>query len=45
MHTEEVKHRFLTYDQKVLRFYGVWDDRNNIFGQRHFVTIRFYRES
>eukprot|EP00285_Hemiselmis_virescens_P014834 CAMPEP_0173403448 /NCGR_PEP_ID=MMETSP1356-20130122/56846_1 /TAXON_ID=77927 ORGANISM="Hemiselmis virescens, Strain PCC157" /NCGR_SAMPLE_ID=MMETSP1356 /ASSEMBLY_ACC=CAM_ASM_000847 /LENGTH=633 /DNA_ID=CAMNT_0014363981 /DNA_START=26 /DNA_END=1924 /DNA_ORIENTATION=- len=42
MHTEEVKHRFLTYDRKVLRFYGVWDDRQNIFGQRHYVTIRFY---
>ena len=42
MHTEEVKHRFLTYDRKVLRFYGVWDDRQNIFGQRHYVTVRFY---
>eukprot|EP00286_Rhodomonas_abbreviata_P016893 CAMPEP_0181320342 /NCGR_PEP_ID=MMETSP1101-20121128/18072_1 /TAXON_ID=46948 /ORGANISM="Rhodomonas abbreviata, Strain Caron Lab Isolate" /LENGTH=608 /DNA_ID=CAMNT_0023428039 /DNA_START=29 /DNA_END=1852 /DNA_ORIENTATION=+ len=42
MQVEEVKHRFLTYDRKVLRFYGVWDDRINIFGARHYVTIRFY---
>ena len=42
MQVEEVKHRFLTYDRKVLRFYGVWDDRNSIFGGQHFLNIRFY---
>jgi len=42
MHVEEVKHRFLTYDRKVLRFYGIWDDRDSIFGAKHYVTIRFY---
>ena len=42
MHVEEVKHRFLTYDRKVLRFHGIWDDRNSIFGSKHFVTLRFY---
>ena len=42
MHVEEVKHRFLTYDRKVLRFFGIWDDRNTIFGAKHYLTIRFY---
>ena len=42
MHVEEVKHRFLTYDRKVLRFFGIWDDRNSIFGSKHFVTLRYY---
>jgi hypothetical protein len=42
MHVEEVKHRFLTYDRKVLRFYGVWDDRNSIFGSKHYITLRYY---
>eukprot|EP00961_Rhodomonas_salina_P166500 2243634-Rhodomonas_salina.1 len=42
MQVEEVKHRFLTYDRKVLRFYAVWDDRANIFGARHYITVRFY---
>jgi hypothetical protein len=31
----QVKHRFLTYDRKVLRFYGIWDDRKSIFGERY----------
>jgi hypothetical protein len=42
MRVEEVKHRFLNYDRKVLRFYGIWDDRKSIFGQRHYVTLRYY---
>jgi hypothetical protein len=42
MHVEEVKHRFLTYDRKVLRFFAIWDDRNSIFGAKHFVTLRYY---
>eukprot|EP00802_Teleaulax_amphioxeia_P006856 Tamp_06861.p1 GENE.Tamp_06861~~Tamp_06861.p1 ORF type:complete len:769 (+),score=184.16 Tamp_06861:264-2309(+) len=42
MHVEEVKHRFLTYDRKVLRFHAIWDDRNTIFGGKHFITLRYY---
>jgi hypothetical protein len=34
--------RFLTYDRKVLRFYAIWDDRNSIFGGKHFITLRYY---
>eukprot|EP00960_Hanusia_phi_P049974 759911-Hanusia_phi.AAC.12 len=42
MQVEEVKHRFLTYDRQVLRFYAIWDDRYNLFGLRHFLAVRFY---
>jgi hypothetical protein len=34
--------RFLTYDRKVLRFHAIWDDRNTIFGGKHFITLRYY---
>ena len=34
--------QFLVMDRKVLRFYCVWDDRDNMFGEmRPFVSWRF----
>lgn len=34
--------KFLELDHKVLRFYAVWDDRANMFGElRPFVSITY----
>nr|XP_033794981.1 EF-hand domain-containing protein 1 isoform X2 [Geotrypetes seraphini] len=34
--------QFLTNDRKVLRFFSVWDDTENMFGEVHPVIIHFY---
>ncbi|XP_030054589.1 EF-hand domain-containing protein 1 isoform X2 [Microcaecilia unicolor] len=34
--------QFLTNDRKVLRFFSVWDDTDNMFGEIHPVVIHFY---
>lgn len=36
-----LKH-FIEYDRKVLRFYCVWDDRSNMFGDIHEFIIHYY---
>jgi hypothetical protein len=44
--TEEPKEyplkHFIEYDRKVLRFYCVWDDRSNLFGDIHEFIIHYY---
>ncbi|KFP78272.1 EF-hand domain-containing protein 1, partial [Acanthisitta chloris] len=34
--------QFLTYDTKVLRFYAIWDDTNNTFGDRRPCIIHYF---
>ncbi|NXW41201.1 EFHC1 protein, partial [Nyctiprogne leucopyga] len=34
--------QFLTYDKQVLRFYAMWDDTNNIFGENRPYIIHYY---
>ncbi|XP_011304473.1 EF-hand domain-containing family member C2 [Fopius arisanus] len=34
--------KFLTYDRKVLRFYGYWDDRESEYGIIHDLEVRYY---
>jgi len=34
--------RFLKNDRKVLRFYGLWDDSESLYGQVHKYTINFF---
>ncbi|KFP34192.1 EF-hand domain-containing protein 1, partial [Colius striatus] len=34
--------QFLTYDKQVLRFYAMWDDTENIFGEKHPCIIHYY---
>uniref|UniRef100_A0A3B4AJK2 DM10 domain-containing protein n=1 Tax=Periophthalmus magnuspinnatus TaxID=409849 RepID=A0A3B4AJK2_9GOBI len=34
--------KFLTMDRKVLRFFGLWDDSQSLFGDTHPVTIHYY---
>ena len=37
--------QFLALDRKVLRFFAVWDDRDNMFGEiRPFVSAREWRK-
>ncbi|ORX56052.1 hypothetical protein BCR36DRAFT_346610 [Piromyces finnis] len=36
-----LKH-FIEFDRKVLRFYCVWDDRSNLFGDIHEFIIHYY---
>ncbi|XP_055357109.1 EF-hand domain-containing family member C2-like isoform X2 [Paramacrobiotus metropolitanus] len=38
-HTAE---RFRNFDTKVLRFYGYWDDRASLFGDRHYLVIHHH---
>ena len=34
--------QFLTFDRRVLRFFSVWDDRDQLFGEkRRFVLLYF----
>jgi hypothetical protein len=33
---------FFEYDRKVLRFYGVWDSRANLFGDELHVRLHYY---
>ena len=35
--------QFITLDRQVLRFYAVWDDRNNMFGEMRSYTLHYYR--
>ncbi|KAM9339244.1 EF-hand domain-containing protein 1 [Symphorus nematophorus] len=35
-------HQFLTMDRKVLRFYGLWDDVDALYGQTKPVTIHYF---
>lgn len=34
--------QFLENDRKVLRFYGYWDDRANLFGDIHDVELNYF---
>ncbi|XP_005502918.2 EF-hand domain-containing protein 1 [Columba livia] len=34
--------QFLTYDKQVLRFYAIWDDTNNMFGEKRSCIIHYY---
>jgi len=34
--------QFLTLDRKVLRFYAIWDDRKQLFGEARKFVIHFY---
>ncbi|XP_005991103.1 EF-hand domain-containing protein 1 [Latimeria chalumnae] len=38
---DKLKH-FLTLDRKVLRFYAIWDDTSNTFGERRPFIIHYY---
>lgn len=35
--------QFIDLDRKVLRFYAVWDDRDNMFGEMRPYTVHVYR--
>ena len=35
------RERFLKFNNKVLRFFGLWDDRKSMFGDKHFYTINY----
>ena len=34
--------KFLENDRKVLRFYGVWDDRDRVYGDRLFFRVHYF---
>lgn len=34
--------KFLANDRKVLRFYGVWDDRDRVYGDRLFFRVHYF---
>lgn len=34
--------RFLEFDQKVLRFYTIWDDRKSLFGERRKFVLNYF---
>ena len=36
------RERFLKFNNKVLRFYGLWDDRKSMFGDKHYYTLNYY---
>jgi len=36
------RERFLKFNNKVLRFFGLWDDRKSMFGDKHFYTINYF---
>ncbi|XP_051167198.1 EF-hand domain-containing family member C2-like [Leptopilina boulardi] len=38
----DTRGNFLKYDKKVLRFYGYWDDRDNLYGEIHNLEIHYY---
>lgn len=40
-HKPPAKLGFFEYDRKVLRFYGVWDSRNNLFGDELKVKVHY----
>ena len=36
------REKFLKFNNKVLRFYGLWDDRKSMFGDKRHYTINYY---
>ena len=36
------REKFLKYNNKVLRFYTVWDDRKSMFGDKRYYTLNYY---
>eukprot|EP00288_Rhodomonas_lens_P019202 CAMPEP_0177694568 /NCGR_PEP_ID=MMETSP0484_2-20121128/3002_1 /TAXON_ID=354590 /ORGANISM="Rhodomonas lens, Strain RHODO" /LENGTH=646 /DNA_ID=CAMNT_0019205453 /DNA_START=26 /DNA_END=1966 /DNA_ORIENTATION=+ len=36
------REKFLKFNNKVLRFYGLWDDRKSMFGDKRHYTVNFY---
>ena len=34
--------QFLRHDGQVLRFRGLWDDTDKVYGQKHYVSVRYY---
>jgi Ca2+-binding EF-hand superfamily protein len=34
--------QFLRHDGRVLRFRGLWDDTDKVYGQKHYVSVRYY---
>jgi len=36
------REKFLKFNRKVLRFYGCWDDRARIFGDKHYYVINYF---
>jgi hypothetical protein len=36
------RERFLKFNNKVLRFFGLWDDRKSMFGDKRYYTINYY---
>eukprot|EP00002_Diphylleia_rotans_P003312 TRINITY_DN1225_c0_g2_i3.p1 TRINITY_DN1225_c0_g2~~TRINITY_DN1225_c0_g2_i3.p1 ORF type:complete len:460 (+),score=83.06 TRINITY_DN1225_c0_g2_i3:818-2197(+) len=34
--------KFLANDRKVLRFYGLWDDRQSLYGEIHKLVLRYF---
>ena len=36
------REKFLKFNNKVLRFYGLWDDRKSMFGDKHYYTLNYY---
>ncbi|KAI6647114.1 hypothetical protein LOD99_8851 [Oopsacas minuta] len=38
----DVLKQFLEFDRRVLRFYGVWDDRNSLFGDIRELVLHYF---
>eukprot|EP00286_Rhodomonas_abbreviata_P009235 CAMPEP_0181324586 /NCGR_PEP_ID=MMETSP1101-20121128/20444_1 /TAXON_ID=46948 /ORGANISM="Rhodomonas abbreviata, Strain Caron Lab Isolate" /LENGTH=645 /DNA_ID=CAMNT_0023432783 /DNA_START=141 /DNA_END=2078 /DNA_ORIENTATION=+ len=36
------REKFLKFNNKVLRFYGLWDDRKSMFGDKRHYVVNFY---
>ena len=34
--------QFLKYDGVILRFKGLWDDTDKVYGQKHYVNVRYH---
>eukprot|EP00835_Amoeboradix_gromovi_P001866 NODE_95_length_21460_cov_0.300220.p5 type:complete len:423 gc:universal NODE_95_length_21460_cov_0.300220:18535-17267(-) len=34
--------QFIEYDKQVLRFFGLWDDSKNMFGEKHYLVVLYY---
>ena len=38
----DILKQFLEFDRRVLRFYGVWDDRNSLFGDVRELILHYF---
>lgn len=39
---EDTLRQFLDHDRKVLKFMGVWDDRDAVFGDKHYYIVYYF---